>query len=119
MNFADESANSLENARGNADCRGPEFCHDICMAKIKRLLDIYRFPGFIPVSSLRGVFGDHRAVVVRLRRRQKKQYAEFVGKSSFATTTNDRGEYVTCPAEIDAFTWPTRDVASIVHGARQ
>ena len=30
------------------------------MAKIKRLLDIYRFPGFVPSSTLRGVFGDHR-----------------------------------------------------------
>ena len=37
------------------------------MAKIKSLLDIYRFPGFVPFSSLRGVFGDHRAVVARPR----------------------------------------------------
>jgi hypothetical protein len=117
--YAVERANSLEKPRGNADCLRPEFCHDICMAKIKRLLDIYRFPGFVPFSSLRGVFGDHRAIVVRLRRRQKKRFAEFVAKSSFTTTTNGLGEYATCPAEIDAFTWPTRDGASIVRGARR
>jgi hypothetical protein len=116
--FGLRRANSLEKSRGNADCTRLEFCHDICMAKIKRLLDIYRFPGFVPFSSLRGVFGDHRAVVMRLRRRQKKRCAEFVGKSSFTTTTNGLGKCVTCPAEIDGFTWPTMDDVSIARGAR-
>ena len=89
------------------------------MAKIKRLLDIYRFPGFVPFSSLRGVFGDHRAVVMRLRRRQKKRCAVFVAKSSFTTTISGHGKYATCPAETDAFTWPTTDGVSIVRGVRQ
>ena len=88
------------------------------MAKIKRLLDIYRFPGFVPFSSLRGVFGDHRAVVMRLRRRQKKRCAAFAARSSFTITTNGLGEFAICPAETDASTWPTTDDVSIVRGAR-
>jgi len=88
------------------------------MAKIKRLLDIYRFPGFVPFSSLKGVFGDHRAIVMRLRRRQKKRCAVFVGKSSFTTTTNGLGEYAICPAATDAFTWPMTGGVSSARGAR-
>src|ERR1700680_408152 len=100
------------------DCTAPEFCHDIRMAKIKRLLDIYRFPGFVPFSSLRGVFGDHRAVVMRLRRRQKKRCAASAARSNFATTTNGLGKCAISPAETDASTWPTKDGASIARGAR-
>ncbi len=96
----------------------PEFCHDICMAKIKRLRDIYRFPGFTPYSSLRGVFGDHRAVVIRLGRRQKKRSAASVAKSNFAITTSDLGKCVIFPVETDASTWTTRDGASLVRGVR-
>jgi hypothetical protein len=118
VNFAIERAESLGKSRGNADCLHPEFCHDRGMAKIKRLLDIYRFPGFVPFSSLRGVFGDHRVIVVRLRRRQKKRSAEYVEKFSFITMTNGLGECVTCPVGIAASTWPTKDGASIVPGAR-
>ena len=88
------------------------------MAKIKRLLDIYRFPGFVPFFSLRGVFGDHRAIVMRLRRRQKKRCAASVEKSSFTTTTNGLGKFAIYPAETDACTWPTKDGVSIAHGAR-
>ena len=36
------------------------------MAKLKRLLDIYRFPGFVPRPKVRGIFGDPRAVVITL-----------------------------------------------------
>lgn len=42
------------------------------MAKLTRLLDIYRFPGFVPRPQVRGVFGDPLAVVISLQRRRKK-----------------------------------------------
>ena len=42
----------------------PEFCHDVGMAKSKRLRDIYRFPGFVPSSTLRGVFGGSSRPVI-------------------------------------------------------
>jgi len=88
------------------------------MAKIKRLLDVYRFPGFVPFSSVRGVYGDHRAIVIRLRRRQKKQCAASAVRSNFGTTTSGLGKYETSLAETDASTWPTKDGVSIACGAR-
>jgi hypothetical protein len=45
------------------------------MAKLKRLLDIYRFPGFVPRPKVRGIFGDPLAVVITLQRRRKKRSA--------------------------------------------
>lgn len=88
------------------------------MAKIKRLLDVYRFPGFVPFSSLKGVFGDHRAIVIRLRRRQKKRCAVSVAKFNFAITTSGLGKSATSRAETVASTWPTMDGVSIARGAR-
>ena len=118
MNLAVQRTISLEKSRENADCTVPEFCHDIGMAKIKRVRDIYRFPGFVPFSSLRGVFGDRHAIVMRLRRRQKKRCAVSAARSSFATTTNGLGKYAISPVETDAFTWPTKDGVSSACGAR-
>ena len=43
------------------------------MRKIKRLLDEYRFPGFRPVAEIKGKFGDSKARIIPLKRRQKKQ----------------------------------------------
>jgi len=88
------------------------------MAKIKRLLDIYRFPGFVPSSTLRGVFGDHRALVISLRRRQKKRSAASAAKSSSATTTNVFERCAICPVATDASTWPTKVGVSIAGGVR-
>ena len=28
------------------------------MGKLRRLQDVYRFPGFVPMAEVRGVFGD-------------------------------------------------------------
>ena len=52
------------------------------MGKLKRLQDIYRFPGFIPMAEVRGVFGDPWAVVITLRRRRKKRAAGSAGAAS-------------------------------------
>ncbi len=45
------------------------------MRKIKRLLDEYRFPGFRPVAKIKGKFGDSKARIIPLERRQKKRRA--------------------------------------------
>jgi hypothetical protein len=50
------------------------------MAKFKRLLDLYRFPGFVPQPLIRGLFGDPVAVVISFKRRRKKQFAVAVAK---------------------------------------
>jgi hypothetical protein len=58
------------------------------MAKFKQLRDLYRFPGFVPQPRIRGIFGDPLAVVITLRRRRKKRFAEPVGTSIGPTTTS-------------------------------
>jgi hypothetical protein len=50
----------------------PETRHDARMGKLRRLQDIYRSPGFVPMAEVRGIFGDPYAVVITLRRRRKK-----------------------------------------------
>jgi hypothetical protein len=45
------------------------------MKKNKKLLDEYRFPGFRPLAVVRGEFGDNKARIVQLVRRQKKLFA--------------------------------------------
>ena len=42
------------------------------MRKHRRLQDAYRFRGFRPVSIVRGIFGDPKARILRLERREKK-----------------------------------------------
>ena len=41
------------------------------MGPIRRLLDVYRFPGCRPKATIKGVFGDPKARIIRLERRQK------------------------------------------------
>lgn len=48
------------------------------MRKQRRLNDEYRFPDFVPVMPVKGIFGDPRAVVITLFRRRKKRSAVVV-----------------------------------------
>src|SRR5215469_15165637 len=48
------------------------------MGRVRRLVDVYRFPGFRPRATVRGVFGDPKVRIVRLERRGKKLCAERV-----------------------------------------
>lgn len=41
----------------------------------RRLWDAYAFPGFRPEATVRGIFGDPKARIVRLKRRSKKRAA--------------------------------------------
>ena len=49
------------------------------MKKSKRLLDEYRFSGFRPVAKIKGKFGDSKARIITLKRRQKKRHVEVAG----------------------------------------
>jgi len=68
------------------------------MAKRKRLLDIYRFPGFVPRPRVRGIFGDPLAVVITLQRRRKKQSAASAARCLTATTTSGDDACAISPA---------------------
>lgn len=49
------------------------------MKKHKRLWDSYRFPGFYPQATVKGLFGDPHSLVIKLKRRGKKRYVVFAG----------------------------------------
>jgi hypothetical protein len=48
-------------------------------ARKRRLWDTYAFPGFRPEGTVRGIFGDPKARIIRLKRRSKKRDAVVVG----------------------------------------
>jgi hypothetical protein len=51
------------------------------MRKTKHLADAYAFPGFRPLRTVKGLFGDRFARIVVLKRRGKKPSAGPVVRS--------------------------------------
>jgi hypothetical protein len=86
------------------------------MGKLKRLQDVYKFPGFTPMAEVRGVFGDPWAVVITLRRRQKKRAAGSAGVGVALSMTNGRGAFATSPVATGASTSTFRFDGSTVAG---
>lgn len=75
------------------------------MRKIKKLLDEYRFPGFRPRAAVKGRFGDNKARIIELIRRQKKLFAG-VAELSIRVFTTERIELLgICPAAMPEFTY--------------
>src|SRR5262245_45531823 len=93
-----------------------EFCHAVPMAKFKQLLDLYRFPGFVPRPRVRGVFGDPRVVVFTLQRRRKKRRAASVARCLGPTTTSDPDVPGISRVATSGSTSPTRGAGSSVGG---
>ncbi len=87
------------------------------MGKLKRLQDVYRFPGFVPQAGVRGVFGDPWAVVITLRRRRKKRVAGSAGEDLAPSTTNVRGACATSLVATGASLSSSGFGGSIVPGA--
>ncbi len=80
---------------------GWEICHDCAMGalrKRRRLLDGYAFPGFPPLATVQGMFGDSRARLITLVRRGKKLSAARAGRCIGATTTARADEFAICRA---------------------
>jgi len=79
------------------------------MAKPKRQLrDAYRFPGFVPLAEVYGVFGDPMQRVVPLRRRAKKQSAVSAVELGEATTIVVLGWCGICLAGRCESSWSSR-----------
>lgn len=74
------------------------------MTKTKRLLDEYHFPGFYPKAAIKGKFGDPKARVIQLVRRQKKLFADVVELLIKASMTGEQNLSGTYPAETQEFT---------------
>jgi hypothetical protein len=63
--------------------------HQGVMRKPNRLSDAYKFDGFVPLSKIRGIFGEPLARIITLQRRGKKRSAEVVAEV-FASFTTER-----------------------------
>src|ERR1700722_16477379 len=87
------------------------------MRKSMRLPDTYRFPGFRPAATVRGLFGEPKARVVSLRRDRKKRPVAPAGNPSAPSTTASSGASATCPAATPACSWRSRSDAWTAAGA--
>lgn len=87
------------------------------MAHFTQLRDLYRFPGFVPDTHIRGVFGDPYAVAVPLRRLRKKHSADSAAPVNAPSTINPHAESAISIAADDASTSKSPSVASRVGGA--
>ena len=88
------------------------------MRKKRQLRDEYRFPGFYPKSEVQGIFGDPKARVVTLIRRQKKQSA-VVERVTGASTIERAVVFGICPAEAHESIWGWRFGGFPAGGARR
>ena len=86
------------------------------MSKIRRLLDVYRFPGFDPYARVHGIFGDPYAVVIPLRRRRKKRAVACAGKYIVPSTINGPGSSATSPVATNGSIWSSRFAGSSADG---
>ena len=75
------------------------------MQKYRWLKDEYRFPGFVPLLPVKGVFGDPRAVVISLRRRRKKRAVAAVAGAVERTTINVPDRPATCRVVTSGCIW--------------
>ena len=82
------------------------------MNKHKRLTDAYRVPGFTPFQTVKGIFGDPKARVIVLKRRQKKQFVQSVERRTGVFMTVISGVCATSPVAIHGYIWNWRCAAS-------
>ena len=78
----------------------------------RRLWDAYAFPGFRPEGTVRGIFGDPKARIVRLKRRSKKRGAPTAEPCIAAGTIALFGAYAICLAATRASILRSRSDAS-------
>lgn len=83
------------------------------MKKIKKLLDEYRFPGFYPKAIVKGKFGDHKARIISLVRRQKKLFADVAGRRIGVSMIVKPELSGICPAAMQEFIWQLKSEESV------
>ena len=81
------------------------------MRKTKRLWDAYRFPEFTPEPGVSGIFGDPKALVIKLRRRGKKRFAGPADRHAGRFTTARCVGFGIFPAATVASGWMWRSDA--------
>ena len=69
------------------------------------MLDEYRFPGFRPVAKIKGKFGDSKARIIPLKRRQKKQHVAVAEQFIKAIMTARHDLFVIYHVVLSGFIW--------------
>jgi len=77
----------------------------------RRLWDTYAFPGFRPLPTVRGVFGDPKARVIALVRRSKKRSAAAAVEFIPGGTTGAHAGFAISRVGTNASTWRSRCAA--------
>ena len=93
------------------------FVFHVFMRKLKRLTDAYCFKGFTPSLLIQGIFGDPGSLVLRLKRRGKKQSAQLVVERTKAFMTASYAESETYPAATSGFSWTWKSGVFTAAGA--
>lgn len=75
------------------------------MKKTGTLLNEYRFSGYSPMVDIKGIFGDPKARLIRLKRIQKKRFADIAARHIGAITTRRHGTYGIYPVEMRGYIW--------------
>lgn len=98
----------------SSSCKVLKFWHNLIMRKIKKLLDEYRFPGFRPQAAIKGRFGDNRARIIQLIRRQKKLSAVVVEQGAGVSMIGKPELSEICLAVMQESIWRLRCAELIV-----
>jgi hypothetical protein len=83
----------------------------------KHLTDAYRFKGFTPSAYVQGVYGDPKSLVIRLKRREKKQFVRLAGGFIGASMTARCAGSGIYPAVTGACSWSWKSDAFCAAGA--
>src|SRR4030081_3327556 len=74
----------------------------------RRVCVTYSFCGFRPEPTVRGIFGDPKARVIKLNRRSKKQRVGAAVAPRWAGTTARSAGCAICPAGTLGYIWSWR-----------
>src|SRR5260370_37634323 len=74
----------------------------------RRLWDTYSFCGLRPEPTVRGIFGDPKARVIKLNRRSKKQRVGAAVAARWAGTTARSAGCAICHAGAPGYVWSWR-----------
>jgi len=86
--------------------------------KKERLSDAYRFQGFAPKQIVQDIKGDQGARMIRLKRRQKKQFVLNAAKSAECIMTVRPGLFAIFLAAICEYTLKLKSGEYIANGVR-
>jgi len=82
----------------------------------KRIIDAYRFPGFIPTQKTQQVPWDEKAIAIVLIRRQKKRFVLNADRRTKVSMTDALNSFMTFRAETCVSMCPSKSGVLSVPG---